>query len=157
MFLHSGSAQEVARRRLFLRRMVRFPWLVGVGLVCAIVLIAPRPGSSKAVEDRPLLALGTRTFPGLTTAERALLVFADKNRLARFASGISSGSLGAHTRFAIAGISADPFDPSNDPAHSAEWSNDRDIRAGLIRWLAVDNVANTLVDANGVRVLGARI
>ena len=59
--------------------------------------------------------------------------------------------------FAIAGTSSAPLDPTNDPAHAGEWSHDRDIRADLIRWLAVDDSASARVDPAGVRVLGARI
>jgi hypothetical protein len=57
----------------------------------------------------------------------------------------------------VAGTNASSSDPSNDPAHVAEWSHDRDIRADLIRWLAVDDRASARVDPAGVRVLGARI
>jgi hypothetical protein len=56
--------------------------------------------------------------------------------------------------FAIAGISAIPLDPSNDPSGAAEWSHDRDIRAGLIRWLAVDDDASARIDPTGVLARG---
>jgi hypothetical protein len=145
MFLQSGILVKIACHRSFLAGIVlRLPWLVGIGIACAIVTTAPRPGFTKTVENSPLLALATRKFHTLTAAERALLVFADKNNLAR-------------GQFAIAGISAEPLDPSNDPDQADEWLHDRDIRAGLIRWLAIDNIATTLVDPTGVRVLGARI
>jgi hypothetical protein len=94
--------------------------------------------------DVPLVGLAAAKFPNLTRAERALLELADKGNLNR-------------GEFAIAGTSAKPLDPSNDPAHAAEWSHDRDIRADLIRWLAVDDSASARVDPAGVRVLGAHI
>jgi len=93
------------------------------------------------VQNSPRLA-GMR--PDLTRAERALLVFADKSNQ-------------AGGEYAIAGSSSAPLDPSNDPAHADEWPPDRNIRAELFRWLAVDNGASALVDPNGVRVLGAKI
>jgi hypothetical protein len=95
-------------------------------------------------ERGSLLEMASKRFPDLTRAERALFVFADKSNQAR-------------GEFAIAASSGAPLDPSNDPSHADEWPPDRNIRAELIRWLAVDNGASTLVDPNGVRVLGARI
>jgi hypothetical protein len=104
------------------------------------------PATAAASGTEPaLVRLAATKFPNLTHADRALLEFVDK-------SSINRGE------FAIAGTSAAPLDPINDPAHASEWPHDRDIRAGLIRWLAVDNKASVLVDPNGgVRVLGARI
>jgi len=58
---------------------------------------------------------------------------------------------------AIAGISANSEDPSNDPKHSDEWSKDREIRAQLIRWLCEDPQAMQLVGPSGIQVMGARI
>ena len=99
---------------------------------------------SRASIDYPLVKLAAKRFPALTRAERALLDYAD----------VSNGERG---EFAVAGISAIPLDPSNDPSSAAEWSHDRDIRAGLIRWLAVDHDASARIDPTGIRVLGARI
>jgi len=99
---------------------------------------------SRASIDYPLVNLQLADFPNLTHAERALLNYAD----------VSNGERG---EFAVAGISAIPLDPSNDPISAAKWSHDRDIRAGLIRWLAVDHDASARIDPTGVRVLGARI
>jgi len=99
---------------------------------------------SRASIDYPLVKLAAARFPNLTHAERALLDYAD----------VSNGERG---EFAVAGISAIPLDPSNNPSGAAEWSHDRDIRAGLIRWLAVDHDASARIDPTGVRVLGARI
>ncbi len=98
----------------------------------------------RASIDYPLVKLAAARFPNLTRAERALLDYAD----------VSNGDRG---EFAVAGISAIPLDPSNDPSGAAQWSHDRDIRAGLIRWLAVDHDASARIDPTGVRVLGARI
>jgi len=99
---------------------------------------------SRAGIDYPLVKLAAARFPNLTRAEHALLNYAD----------VSNGERG---EFAVAGISAIPLDPSNDPSGAAQWSHDRDIRAGLIRWLAVDHDASARIDPTGVRVLGARI
>src|SRR5260370_6728615 len=99
---------------------------------------------SRASIDYPLVNLAAARFPNLTHAERALLGYAD----------VSNGERG---EFAVAGISAIPLDPSNDPNGAAEWPHDRDIRAGLIRWLAVDHDASAPIDPTGIRVLGARI
>jgi hypothetical protein len=59
--------------------------------------------------------------------------------------------------FAVCGSSGDPADPSNDPKHSDEWTHDRDVRASLIRWLAVNRAAAERIDPKGLRALGARI
>jgi len=99
---------------------------------------------SRASIDYPLVNLAAARFRNLTRAERALLDYAD----------VSNGERG---EFAVAGLSAIPLDPSNDPSGAAEWSHDRDIRAGLIRWLAVDHDASARIDPTGIRVLGARI
>jgi len=99
---------------------------------------APQPDSA------PLLKLASSKFPNLTHAERALLEFADKSNLDR-------------GEFAIAGTSSAPLDPSNDPARAGEWSHDRDVRAELIRWLAIDDSASAHVDPGGFHLLGARI
>ena len=98
----------------------------------------------RANRDYPLVRLAAVSFPNLSHAERALLDYAD----------ISNADRG---EFAVAGVSAIPLDPSNDPSGAAEWSHDRDIRAVLIRWLAVDHDASARIDPTGIRVLGARI
>jgi hypothetical protein len=60
-------------------------------------------------------------------------------------------------KFAVCGTSADPADRSNDPKDAARWPHDRDVRASLIRWLAVNRDAAARVDPKGLRALGARI
>jgi hypothetical protein len=115
--------------------------LAALAIVGAIAFATP---DTCAREDPPLVKLASLNFPNLTRAERALLDFAERSNIHRGA-------------FAIAGSSDVSLDPSNDPAHADEWTHDRDVRADLIRWLAVDNAANSLVDASGVRLLGARI
>jgi hypothetical protein len=97
-----------------------------------------------AREDPELVRLAAANFPNLTPAEHALLEFADKSNHSR-------------GEFAVAGTSATPLDPSNDPAHADEWLHDRDVRAGLFRWLSLDNTAKQMIDPNRVRILGARI
>ena len=91
-----------------------------------------------------LIRLAETEFVNLTRAERALLEYAD-------VSNITRGD------FAVAGTSVDPYDPSNDPKGADEWSQDRRVRAALIRWLCVNPQALALVDPGGIRMLGARI
>ncbi len=83
-------------------------------------------------------------FRTLTRAERAVLEFADVGNIDR-------------GQFAVAGISTNPADPSNDPAHADKWDVQRNIRASLIRWMSVDPDAIRLIDPQGIRVVGARI
>ena len=116
--------------------------LVGAALICAPTEVESAGGGDTG--GGSLLGVASKQFPDLTRAERALLVFADKSNQ-------------ADGEYAIAGSSSTPLDPSNDPSHADEWPPDRNIRAELFRWLAVDNIASTLVDPNGVRVLGAII
>jgi hypothetical protein len=117
-----------------------------MAFAAAVLLGAGTDSASDASSAEPsrLVALAAAKFPNLTRAERAMLAFADKDTINRGA-------------FAIAGTSAAPLDPSNDPAHASEWSHDRDIRAGLIRWLAVDDRAAAQIDPDNFRVLGAHI
>jgi len=94
--------------------------------------------------DAPLVKLALARFPNLTRAERTLLERADIDNIDRGA-------------FAVCGSSADPADPSNDPKDAAKWPHDRDVRASLIRWLAVNRAAAERIDPKGLRALGARI
>src|SRR5713101_105089 len=94
--------------------------------------------------DVQLVRLALARFHSLTHAERAMLTFAE-------AGNVERGP------FAVAGASANPDDPSNDPAHSGEWNSDREIRALLIRWLCEDPDAIKLVSPSGIAVLGARV
>ena len=144
MFPPFSHLAKITRRRLFLRGIVRLPWIVGMGVACAIVSVAPRPGLSKALEASPLLVLGTRTFPGLTHAERALLEFAEIGDVDR-------------GQFAVAGTSADPDDSSNDPQQVEKWSHERDIRASLVAWLCHAPTATPFVNRAEIKILGARI
>ena len=91
-----------------------------------------------------LSRLAAAKFPNLTHAELALLEFADIGNL-------------NHGELAVAGLSKDPLDPSNDPKDAAAWTRDRNIRATLIEWLAVDHAAITRIHPSGIRVLGARV
>jgi len=128
------------------RRVAALTW-------CALVLGAFIAGSSCQAASIPgekseggsrLVGLAATLFPNLTRAERALLNHADVRNVGR-------------GEFAVAGISANPADPSNDPAHADNWDAQRNIRAGLIRWMNVDPDAIRLIDPQGIRVLGARI
>jgi hypothetical protein len=91
-----------------------------------------------------LVALAARKFPNLSNAERAMLWFSDIDNVDR-------------AEFAIAGTSSNPDDSSNDPAHADEWPASRQIRASLIRWICVDYESRSLIDPEGIRVVGARI
>ncbi len=98
-----------------------------------------------ATSDAPgLMELARNRFSNLTQAELTLLKFVGSNP-----------AIGG--AFAAAGPSANPDDPSNDPAHADEWSKDRQVRAELIRWLSVDPEAVRRIDPQGVRLLGAKI
>jgi hypothetical protein len=116
---------------------------VSAFLLC-IASVARTADEATLATESPLVKLALAKFHSLTRAERALLEFADKSNIGR-------------ANFAMAGTSAAPLDPSNDPKNAAAWPHDRDIRAQLIRWMAVDNEATLQVDPNGVRVVGARI
>jgi hypothetical protein len=59
--------------------------------------------------------------------------------------------------FAFCGPSSDLSHPSNDPAKSSDWGNERNVRASLIRWLCFDRTARDRVDPSGIRVSGARV
>lgn len=48
-------------------------------------------------------------------------------------------------------------DPRNDPSQADTWNRERQIRAGLIRWLCVDRSARAQVDPQGIYVHGAKI
>jgi hypothetical protein len=95
-------------------------------------------------DEGRLVTIAARRFQNLTVAERRLLEYADIDNRHR-------------GEFSVAGTSAEPKDASNDPARSASWSAQRNIRAELIRWLLVDRTAITRVDPKGISALGARI
>jgi hypothetical protein len=123
---------------------VALAFAIAFELSAAPLSCAAATHQSRASIDYPLVNLAARRFPNLTRAERSLLDYADVSNEER-------------AEFAVAGVSAIPLDPSNDPSGAAEWSHDRDIRAALIRWLAVDHDASARIDPAGIRVLGARI
>jgi hypothetical protein len=108
------------------------------GGICRAASATPAAATSR------LAALAARRFPNLSNAERAMLWFSDVDNVDR-------------AEFAIAGTSANPDDPSNDPAHADEWPASRQVRSSLIRWICVDYEARTLIDPEGIRVVGARI
>jgi hypothetical protein len=119
-----------------------------LGAATLVTLLAICSGRSLAVslsrETPALIELAAARFPNLTQAERAMLEYADRSNLVR-------------GQFAVAGTSNNPDDPSNDPGSADKWPHDRDIRAGLIRWLFVEPAAASQVDPSGVRVMGANI
>jgi hypothetical protein len=64
---------------------------------------------------------------------------------------------------AICGPNSDDNDTGNDPSKAANcgencgWGPERAIRAEIIRWLCVDEVARKRVDPKGIQVYGAKI
>jgi hypothetical protein len=46
---------------------------------------------------------------------------------------------------------------ANDPADSHNWSEDREIRSNLIRWLCTNQAARDCVDSRGIEICGALI
>jgi hypothetical protein len=84
-------------------------------------------------------------FPNLSEAEKRLLRAAPQGELA------------------ICGPNGDDNDPANDPAkadsqpETVGWGSEREIRAGLIRWLCVDQEAAKWVDPAGVLAYGAKV
>jgi hypothetical protein len=114
--------------------------------MCALLAVTIAFCGADAVfaGDSSLVKLAGAKFPDLTHAERAHLEYADRTNLRR-------------GNYAVAGTSDNPNDPSNDPSKADKWPRDREIRAGLIRWLFVDPAAASQVDPSGVRVMGVRI
>jgi hypothetical protein len=47
-------------------------------------------------------------------------------------------------------------DPRNDPSNSDNWEDSREIRAELLTWLCVDQVASKIVDSRGLVVYAAK-
>ena len=96
------------------------------------------PKTSRADPDA-LVTLAGAHFGKLSAAETKLLEAAPNGELA------------------VCGPSDNWDDLANDPAKASEWDADRDIRAGLIRWLCVDAAARERVDPKGIHAFGARI
>ena len=128
LFLISGEPEPTRHCQLQSPRksVVRFRSLV---LSLAVLIGISRPavlGIMLAYADEgSLVTIASKRFPNLTVAERRLLEYAD----------ISNQHRG---EFSVGGTSPTPNDPSNDPAQSASWPAQRNIRAELIRWLLVD-------------------
>ena len=120
------------------RAVVLLSFAIFAGSNCQAASSTPPAPTSR------LIALTARKFPNLSNAERAMLWFSDIDNVDR-------------AGFAMAGTSSNPDDPSNDPAHADEWPTSRQIRAALIRWICVDHEARSLIDPEGLRVVGARI
>lgn len=156
--LHGSSAQG-PRFLIPGKRLRRRPTLVPAPTIKSVahfrslalsllfigIFASPVPGEMPSHGDSgSLITMAAMRFQNLTVAERRLLEYAD----------VSSPHRG---EFAVAGTSAQPKDPSNDPARSASWPTQRNIRAELIRWLLVDRTAISRVDPKGISALGARI
>jgi hypothetical protein len=113
-------------------------------VVIAVPLLALLAAGTASASDSSLVKLASARFANLTRAERALLEFVDVGNLNR-------------PEWAAAGPSQNPLDPSNDPKDATNWTRDRNIRATLIEWLAVDPAAIARIHPSGIRVLGARV
>src|SRR5271166_2510900 len=86
--------------------------------------------SCDAMNDLETLAV--RRFGKLTEAEKMLLYAALRGETAEFG-------------------------PNIDPVKANDWSNERTIQSGLIRWLCTDQEARNRVDSRGVRVIAAKL
>ncbi|MBV8135554.1 MAG: hypothetical protein JO121_07930, partial [Deltaproteobacteria bacterium] len=118
---------------------------LALSLVFIGIFASPVPGEMPSPADTgTLITMAARRFQNLTVAEGRLLEFADVSNQ-------------HHGEFSVGGTSAEPKDASNDPAQSASWPIQRNIRAELIRWLLVDHAATSRVDPKGIGALGARI
>src|SRR5262252_10327774 len=95
-------------------------------------------------DPQNLAALASRRFRSLTPAELRLLEYVEIDNEHR-------------GDWAVCGTSADPKDPSNDPAKAASWPVQRNVRAELIRWLIVNPAAAARLDPKGIRAVGAKI
>jgi len=131
-------------------RLSRRRSLASIVLFIAAALIFAASESDAAniggnIDSASLLALASRQFANLTAAERAVLEYTDVKNVARTGD------------WAVCGTSPNVADASNDPKNAASWDHQRDVRALLVRWLAVDPEAAHRVDPSGLRILGARI
>jgi hypothetical protein len=119
-------------------------FVAGCAILLCNALVAYGADGVGHAPDPALIKLTLTRFHSLTHAERAMLTFAD-------AGNVERGEI------AVAGSSADPADPSNDPRHADEWPHERDIRASLITWLCEDPEIAPLINRAGIKILGARI
>ena len=127
------------------RRVAKLAWcalLVSV-LNTPATLCQAATGEKSQATSR-LVTLAAAQFPNLTKAERTLLWFVDGDNIDR-------------GEIAVAGLSSNPADPSNDPAHADKLETQRNVRAALIRWMCAEHRAMDLEDPKGIRVIGARI
>jgi hypothetical protein len=100
------------------------------------------PSDSKPQDS--LESLARVQFPNLNEAEKRLLQAAPQGQMA------------------ICGLNSDDKDPANDPAKADNppetvWDSEREISAGLIRWLCVDQEASKRVGPGGVWAYGAKV
>lgn len=121
---------------------------VGAALIAAVLIFAPseseavKAGESGGTDDGSLLELASKLFPGLTRAERELLVWADVKNVGR---GDYAGTTGNYESYPETFLTF-PDDQSNDPKDAAKWDGQRQIRASLIRWMCVDPDAIRRID-----------
>ncbi len=94
-------------------------------------------GSPRQLGD--LLTLARARFGGLGQAEVNLLEAAPRGEVAR------------------CGPSDRLDDPANDPAQAETWGAEREIRAELVRWLAIDRDAAERTDPRGIQIHAAKV
>jgi len=94
-------------------------------------------GSPRDVND--LLTLARARFGSLSQAELKLLRAAPRGEVAQ------------------CGPSDRDDDPANDPAKADAWGPEREIRAELVRWLAINRDAAARVDPRGIQVHAAMV
>jgi hypothetical protein len=99
--------------------------------------MAPAETPDQAAEE--LLRLATERFRNLSDAEAKLLRAAPKGEVP------------------VCGPSANFDDPSNDPLEADDWGPERQVSAGLIRWLCATPAAASHVDPTGIHLLGAKV
>ncbi len=86
-----------------------------------------------------LVNLATAVFGKLTRAEQRLLLALPKGAVA------------------VGGADQDNNSPANDPSNANTWSNERQVRAALIRWICVNDDAKKVVDPMGIQAYGMSI
>ena len=106
--------------------------------------VCPAWSQKSTPENSRLIEVAAARFSNLTRAERAMLWFSDVDNVDR-------------GEIAVAGLSSNSDDSSNDPMRAEKWSHERDIRASLLVWLCEDPSVKPFINPAGIEILGARI
>lgn len=98
------------------------------------------PTGENVTKAEQLLDMAQRAgFDNLTASERKLL------------EAVPSGA------DVLCGPTDDKIGSENHPSKGHKWHESRQIRAGLIRWLCVDEAATKLIDPKGIQIYGAKV